>query len=64
MLHKIAFVLLIVGGLNWGLYAFDYDLGKWLPESLMNVVYILVGLSALYKVFSYKSMCKECSGNM
>jgi len=64
MLHKIAFVLLVVGGLNWGLYAFGYDLGNWLPGSLMTVVYILVGLSALYEVFSHKGMCKECSGNM
>jgi uncharacterized membrane protein YuzA (DUF378 family) len=61
MLHKIAFALLIVGGLNWGLEAFGYGLGNWLPAGLMMTVYILVGLSALYEVFAHKSICRNCS---
>jgi uncharacterized membrane protein YuzA (DUF378 family) len=61
MLHKIAFVILIIGGLNWGLEAFGYGLGNWLPAGLMMIVYILVGLSALYEVFAHKSICKHCS---
>lgn len=45
-------VLLVVGGLNWGLVGlFQYDLVATLfgaASTLSNVVYILVGVSALY----------------
>jgi len=60
-LHMAAWILLIVGGLNWLLTAFDYGLGGWgLPSSLVRLVYILVGLSALYEIFAHKKNCKEC----
>ena len=60
-LHKIAFVLLIVGGLAWGLQAIGYGLDRWLPANLLMIVYILVGLSAIYEAVSHKNLCKECS---
>lgn len=60
-LHKIAFVLLVIGGLNWGLEVLGYGLGRFLPAGLMTVVYILVALSAIYEIFSHKGMCKACS---
>lgn len=60
-LHKIAFILLIIGGLNWGLEVLGFGLGNYLPEGLMTIVYILVALSAIYEIFSHKSICKECS---
>lgn len=67
-LHMVAWVLVIVGGLNWLLEAFGYGLGGWgLPAMLVKVVYILVGLSALYELFTHKSTCKACGtggGNM
>jgi uncharacterized membrane protein YuzA (DUF378 family) len=63
-LHMIAFTLLIVGGLNWGLTAFGYNvvnmlLGSW--PMVEQAVYVLVGLSALLAVFTHKEMCKACS---
>ena len=61
-LHTIAFLLLIIGGLNWGLEAFGWGLGGWgLPSSLTMLVYVLVGLSALYEVFTHKNRCKNCN---
>lgn len=66
-LHAIAFILVVVGGLNWGLVAINpaYDLVAWLgsvtASVVATVVYALVGLSALYLVFTHKSSCKECS---
>ncbi len=60
-LHKVAFVLLIIGGLNWGLEVLGYGLGNYLPATLMTIVYVLVALSALYEAFSHKGMCKACS---
>ena len=50
-LDTIALVLLIVGGLNWGLVgAFQFDLVATLfgeMSALSRLVYVLVGLSAL-----------------
>jgi uncharacterized membrane protein YuzA (DUF378 family) len=50
-LQMIALVLLIVGGLNWGLVGlFNFDLVATIfgdMSLLSRVVYILVGLSAL-----------------
>lgn len=63
-LHMIAWILVIVGGLNWGLVAFNFNLvttllGKW--PTLVTIVYALVGLSALYELFTHKKTCKMCS---
>ncbi|OHA88456.1 MAG: hypothetical protein A2741_01205 [Candidatus Zambryskibacteria bacterium RIFCSPHIGHO2_01_FULL_43_27] len=64
-LHTIAFILLIIGGLNWLLEAFGTGLGHWgLPSALTMIVYVLVGLSALYEVFTHKSRCKACGSQM
>ncbi|MCX6788619.1 MAG: DUF378 domain-containing protein [Candidatus Jorgensenbacteria bacterium] len=63
ILHQITFVLLVVGGLNWLTFAFDYDLVAMLlgaGSMLSQIVYILVGLSALVQVFTHMSSCKEC----
>lgn len=66
--HAIAFILVIIGALNWGLIGIGgmswnvvgYVLGflSWLP----NLVYILVGLSGLYLIFTHKKTCKMCEG--
>ena len=50
----IALVLVIIGGLNWGLVGlFKLDLvNKIFGESIIaKIVYILVGLSALYMIY-------------
>ncbi len=59
-LHKIAFVLLIIGGLNWLLEAFGYGIGNYVSGSVSQVIYILVGVAAIYEIFSHKARCKEC----
>ncbi len=65
MLHKIAFVLLIIGGLNWGLEAFGTGLGHWgLPMIVLKIVYILVGLSAIVEAVGHKKLCKNCDKGM
>lgn len=60
----VAWILLVVGGLNWGLTAFGYNVVNMLLSSwpmLEQLVYILVGLSALYELFTHKANCKECT---
>jgi uncharacterized membrane protein YuzA (DUF378 family) len=61
-MHKIAFILLIVGGLNWGLTALvgGWDLANYVGATVAMVVYILVGVAALYEVFTHKGICRSC----
>lgn len=59
----VAFILLVVGGLNWGLTAFNYNvvnmlLGNW--PMVEKIVYILVGLSAIYEIVTHKRNCRMC----
>lgn len=53
----IAMVLLIVGGINWGLVGlFQFDLVAAIfggqDALLSRIVYILVGLAALYSIYT------------
>lgn len=59
-LHKVTFLLLVIGGLNWLLEVFGWGIGQWLPLRVEQLVYVLVGLSAIYEVASHKKLCKEC----
>lgn len=60
-MHKIAYILVIVGALNWGLEVLGFGLDNFLPAMVMTVIYALVGLSALYEIFTHKKNCKECT---
>ena len=64
--HKLAYVLVIVGALNWGLVALggsDWNvvellLGQW--ATVVRVVYGLVGVSALAMLAGcWCTMCKH-----
>ncbi len=58
-LDWIAMILLIIGGLNWGLTAFDWNVVDGIfgmGSVIAKVIYILVGLSALYVIFTMKKM--------
>ena len=53
MLDKIALVLTIIGGINWGLVGlFKFDLVAWIfggqTAVVSRVIFVLVGLSALW----------------
>ncbi|MEW6014853.1 MAG: DUF378 domain-containing protein [Candidatus Zixiibacteriota bacterium] len=56
----IAVALLVVGGLNWGLVGLlHFDLVATLfgnATLLSRIVYLVVGLSALYQVLQWKAM--------
>ncbi len=53
-LNLLTLILLIVGGLNWGLVGVaDFDLVAAIfgdGSALARAVYVLVGLSALYQI--------------
>lgn len=72
-LSLVAKVLLIVGGLNWGLMGVgmlmnrvetlnvvNMLLGKW--PMVEAIVYVLVGLAAVVKLFGCR--CKTCAGGV
>ncbi|MFA6407857.1 MAG: DUF378 domain-containing protein [Candidatus Paceibacterota bacterium] len=68
-MHCIMFLLVIIGGLNWGLVALgSYMGGNWNVVNLLlgswpsveTFVYLLVGLSALMLVFTSKGQCNSC----
>lgn len=63
-LHCITFILVIVGGLNWLLVGLTgWDVGQIFggqDAMISKIVYILVGLSAIYLVGTHKKDCKGC----
>ncbi|MHC4129250.1 MAG: DUF378 domain-containing protein [Planctomycetota bacterium] len=57
----LAAVLLVVGGLNWGLWgAFEFDLVAAIMGGntavLAKMVYCLVGMAAIYQAASVRSI--------
>ncbi len=71
-LHMVAWILVMIGGINWlligigGFVGADWNvvhliLGTW--PAVEWIVYILVGLSAIYEIVKHKKNCKECSAS-
>lgn len=62
-LNAIALVLIIVGGLNWGLVGlFDFNLVAAIfgeDTWITNLVYILVGLAAIYAFVLLKPVTSD-----
>ncbi|OGK16201.1 hypothetical protein A2862_00775 [Candidatus Roizmanbacteria bacterium RIFCSPHIGHO2_01_FULL_38_41] len=63
-LHMVTWILLVVGGLNWGLEVLGWGIGNYIPEGLATLVYALVGISAIVEIFTHKSNCKHCEKKM
>jgi uncharacterized membrane protein YuzA (DUF378 family) len=62
-LDTILAVLLVIGGLNWGLVGlFSFDLVRAIIGDmtfLSRFVYILVGVSAVYQALQWKAIQKR-----
>jgi uncharacterized membrane protein YuzA (DUF378 family) len=70
MVHMVAWILLVVGGVNWLLVGLGGFAGSsWNLVSMLFgmwpqvewLVYVLVGLAAVYEIATHKSTCKMCS---
>jgi uncharacterized membrane protein YuzA (DUF378 family) len=63
-LHMVAFALVIVGALNWGLVGLlQFNLVETLlgvGSTLTMLVYILVGASAIYIAATHMTDCRIC----
>jgi len=66
--HMITFLLLVIGGLNWGILAVSgWEVGQLfggMDAMISRVIYILVGVSAVIEFATHKKNCKMCGGNM
>ena len=71
-MHMVSWILIVVGALNWGLVGLGGFLGgNWNVVNLIlgswpaveELVYVLVGLSAVYEVVNHKKGCKECGSD-
>jgi uncharacterized membrane protein YuzA (DUF378 family) len=62
-LDVCAAILLVIGGLNWGLVGIaDFNLVTYVLGSmpvLARIVFIIVGLAALYQIFQWKAIQKR-----
>lgn len=59
-LHTLTFILLVIGGLNWGLEVFGWGIGQWIGSGVANIIYLLVALAALVEIFTHRSNCRCC----
>ncbi len=67
-MHKVSYILLIIGGLNWLLFGIlGWDVGQLFgpvgPDSInliARIIYILVGLAAIHSIFTHKGSCRDC----
>jgi len=53
-LDWIAMILVIIGGINWGLVgASEYNLVESIfgTDTITKIIYILVGLAAVYSIY-------------
>lgn len=59
----ISIILLIIGGLNWGLVGlFNLNVIDMIfvqAYAVARIIYVLVGLSALWRIFEWKAICKR-----
>lgn len=64
-LHMVSYLVLWVGGLNWGLVGLlNFNLVNMIFGSMPSIeklVYILVGAAAVYTATTHMQECKVCS---
>lgn len=62
-LDWIVIILVIIGGLNWGLVGFfEFDLVAAIfgdMTMVTRIIYDLIGLAALYKIFTFNQCCQD-----
>ena len=63
LLHQVLYIFLWVGGVNWGLVGFfNYNLVEMLTgASAAKLVYMVVGVAAVYTMTSHMQYCKWCA---
>jgi uncharacterized membrane protein YuzA (DUF378 family) len=69
-LHIIAFILVVIGAINWGLVGLggfmsaDWNVVHMILGSMMSIewlLYVLIGLSGIWLAFSHRKHCRACT---
>jgi len=62
-MHKLTLILLVIGGLNWLIFGLSgWEVGMLFGEMnnmVARIIYVLVGLSALFQLFTMGKMKKS-----
>ena len=64
VLDVLVAILLVIGGLNWGLVGVaNFNLVTTVvgAGALANLIYIVVGLAAIYQIFQWKAIHRRWS---
>lgn len=63
-IHKLTYLLLALGGLNWLLLGiFGWEVGELFggqDATVSKIIYVLVGISAVIEIIGHKAGCKHC----
>lgn len=66
-LDAIALILVVIGGLNWGLIGlFDYNLVDSIfgvGSAASRIIYVIVGVAAIYALISYLAKMSATEGS-
>lgn len=60
----LSYILLAVGGINWGIYGVakffgkTFDLVSLLPSTIANIIFVLVGIAGTYALFQIPRLSK------
>lgn len=64
-MHKLAFILLMIGGLNWLVFGLvGWEIGNLFGGQaavVSRLIYVLIGLSAIYEIATHKTNCRGCA---
>jgi uncharacterized membrane protein YuzA (DUF378 family) len=71
-IHIVAFVLVVVGAIDLGLFGLipanasgqGFDILQAIfgfSPTLLEIVYVLIGISGVYLLFTHRKECKVCS---
>jgi uncharacterized membrane protein YuzA (DUF378 family) len=64
----VAYVLIVVGALNWGLVGFfNFNLVAWLfgeMSTISRIIYALVGLAGIYTLLALPGMPRRWRGRV
>lgn len=63
-LHAVSFLSVMIGAINWGFIGlFNFNLVNSIfgfSPAFEHIIYVIVGLSAVYLIVQHKADCKTC----
>ncbi len=64
-MHKVTFILLVIGGLNWLVFGLSgWDIGQLfggMDQVVSKGIYVIVGIATLYEIACHRKLCRNCT---